>query len=210
MMSLSTVKDSGRKLSPHSVVREGDTVEGDIMQSKQQKKGRLGFWVWNMRTLLQAGTLENLKEEIRRNKLDVMGVSEVRWEQNGELKSDEFTMFYSSGDAKGSHGVRAVLGSCVRDKLISGHYVDNRMIIMRIQGGKVDLVIAQIYMPHSGLADEEVEETYDKIEERVEKEKKGECVILMGDWNEVIAEGEDRRTVGRYGLGKGTREENPW
>ena len=28
-------------------------------------------------------------------------------------------------------------------------------------------------MPHSGLADEEVEETYDKIEEIIEKEKKG-------------------------------------
>ena len=119
---------------------------------------------------------------MRRNKVDVMGISEVRWQQSGELTSDELRMFYSSGDAKGSHGVRVASGSCVREKLISVHYVDNRMIIMRIQGEKVDLVKAQIYMPHSGLADE-VEETYDKIEERVEKEKKGECVILMGDWN---------------------------
>ena len=57
-------------------------------------------------------------------------------------------------------------------------------------------------MPHSGVADEEVEETYDKIEETVEKEKKGACVILMDDWNAVVGEGEDGRTVGRYGLGK--------
>ena len=56
-------------------------------------------------------------------------------------------------------------------------------------------------MPHSGLADE-VEETYDKIEEIVEKEKKVACVILMGDWNAVVGEREDGRTVGRYGLGK--------
>ena len=63
MMSLSTVKDSGRKLSPHSDAREGDTGEGDIMQSKQQKKRRLRIGTWNARTLLQAGKLENLKEK---------------------------------------------------------------------------------------------------------------------------------------------------
>ena len=40
---------------------------------------------------------------------------------------------------------------------------------------------------------------YDKIEEIVEKERKGACVILMGDWNAVLGEGEDGRTVGRYG-----------
>ena len=75
------------------------------MDSKQQKKIRLRIGAWNVRTLLQARKLENLKEEIKRNKVDVMGLSEVRWEQSGELMSDEFRMFYSSGDAKGNHGV---------------------------------------------------------------------------------------------------------
>ena len=65
-----------------------------------------------MRTLLQAGKLENLKELMRRNKGDVMGISEVRWEESSELMSDEFRMFYSSHDAKrsviisGSHLVK--------------------------------------------------------------------------------------------------------
>ena len=114
-------------------------------------------------------------------------------------------MFYSSGDAKGNHGVGVVLGPRARDKVISVCYVDNRVMVVRLQGKKVDLVIMQIYMPHNGVADEEGEDAYDKIEETVEKEKKEACVILMGDWNGIVGEGEDRRTVGRYGLGKGTR-----
>ena len=76
------------------------------------------------------------------------------------------------------------------------------MMVVRLQGKKVDSAIVQIYMSDSGLADQEVEETYDKIEEIVEKEKKGACVILMGDWNAVVGDGEHGRTVGRYGLGK--------
>ena len=88
-----------------------------------------------MRTLLQARKLENLKEEMRRNKVDVMGISEVRWEQSGELMSDEFRMFHSSGDAKGSHGVGVALVPAVRDKVISVSHVD-RMIMVRIQTKK--------------------------------------------------------------------------
>ena len=71
-----------------------------------------------------------LKEEMRRNKVDVMGTSEVRWEQSGELMSDEFRMFYSSDDAKVSQGFGVVLGPHVRDKVISVRYVDNQMIMV--------------------------------------------------------------------------------
>ena len=122
MMSLSTVKYSERKLSPHSDVREGDTWEGDIMQFKQQKERILRIGAWNVRALLQDGKLENSKEEMRRNKVDVVGISEVRWEQSGEFK-----MFYSSGDAKGNHGVGVVVGPRATDKVISVHYVDSRV-----------------------------------------------------------------------------------
>ena len=128
-------------------------MEGDIMQSKQQKRRRLRIGAWNVRTLLQAEKLENLKEEMRRNKVDVMRISEVSWEQSGELMSDEFRMFYSSGDAYGSHGLGVVLGPRVRDRVLSVCYVDNWMMV-KLQGKKGDLMIVQICTPHSGVADE--------------------------------------------------------
>ena len=49
--------------------------------------------------------------------------------------SDEFRMFYSSGDAK---GVGVVLGPRARDKVISVRYryVENRVMVVRLQGKK--------------------------------------------------------------------------
>ena len=126
------------------------------MQSKQQKKRRLRIGALTVRTLLQAGKLENFKEEMRSNKVDVMGISEVRWQQSGELISDKFRMFYSSGDAKGSHGVVVSLGPHVSIQVRSVRYLNNRMMVVRLQGKKVGLVIVQIYMPSSGVADEVV------------------------------------------------------
>ena len=139
-----------------------------------------------------------------------MGISEVRWEQRDELMSDELRMFYSSGDAKGNHGVSVVLEPRARDKLISVRYVDNRVMVVRLNGKKVDLVIVQNYMPHNGVADEEVEESYDKIEEIVEKETKGPFVILMGDWNAVVGKEKTEGQLEDMDWGKGTREANPW
>ena len=67
-----------------------------------------------------------------------MGISEVRWEQSGELISDKFRMFYSSGDAKGNHGVGVVLGLRSRDKVISVRYVSGvfTWVVVRLQGKK--------------------------------------------------------------------------
>ncbi|KAJ4449695.1 hypothetical protein ANN_01099 [Periplaneta americana] len=140
-------------------VREGDAGERHIMkQTNREKKRRLRIGTWNVRTLLQAGKLENLKKEIRRNKVDVIGILEIRWENCGELMNDEFRSFYSNDDN----------GETNREE------------------NGLTVVLVKVYMPHSGLADEEVEESYDKIGEIVEKEKKGACVILMGDWNAVV------------------------
>ncbi|KAJ4426530.1 hypothetical protein ANN_27344 [Periplaneta americana] len=68
-----------------------------MKQPKREKKRRLRIGTWNIRTLLQAGKLENLKEEMIRNKVDVMGISEMKWENSDELVSDDFTLFYSNG-----------------------------------------------------------------------------------------------------------------
>ena len=107
------------------------------MQSKQQKKRRLRIGTWNVRTLLQAGKLENLKEETRRNKVDVMGISEVRWKQSGELMSDEFRMFYSSGDAKGSHGVGVVFNTW--QKYVEELYETRKRSVILDIGNETDI-----------------------------------------------------------------------
>lgn len=56
-----------------------------------------------MRTLLQSGKLENIKREMEINKMDVIGLSEVRWEGQGEMRSGEVTLFYS-GNKRGKMG----------------------------------------------------------------------------------------------------------
>jgi hypothetical protein len=51
--------------------------------------------MWNVRTLNQGGKLENLKKEMEKNGVSVMGVREVRWKEQGETRSGDYTLYYS-------------------------------------------------------------------------------------------------------------------
>ena len=89
------------------------------MQSKQQKKRRLKIGAWNLRTLLQAGKLENLKEEMRKNKVDVMGISDVRWEQSSELMSTAVEQVVAFARAR----VRSPVVTCFLGEVFSGFFL---------------------------------------------------------------------------------------
>lgn len=47
---------------------------------------------WNVRTLNQGGKLENLQQEIQKNTVSVLGVSEVRRQEQSEMRSDDYTV----------------------------------------------------------------------------------------------------------------------
>ena len=48
--------------------------------------------------MFQKGKLENAKKEMERLKLNVLGLSEVRWKGAGSFITDNFTIIYSGGD----------------------------------------------------------------------------------------------------------------
>ena len=61
-------------------------------------------------------------------------------------------------------------------------------------------------MPTSASEDEKVDEVYEQINYLIEAEKGDDYLVLMGDWNAVIGEGEQGREVGKYGHGRRRNE----
>ena len=49
----------------------------------------LNIGTWNVRTLYQSGKLDNATQEMNRMSIDILGLSEVRWAENGRIMRDK-------------------------------------------------------------------------------------------------------------------------
>ena len=72
----------------HQATVGGQNRHGErVMTGRNQATARTNIVfrvaTWNVNTLGQAGKFENLKKEATRMKLDIVGVSEVRWTGGG-------------------------------------------------------------------------------------------------------------------------------
>ncbi len=77
----------------------------DYHQATVCNKQWLKIGSWNVRTIREKGKLENVKKEMERLKINILGINEMRWTGAGKIVSDDtLTVIYSCG-GKHQHGV---------------------------------------------------------------------------------------------------------
>ena len=145
--------------------------------------------------------MENLRKEMQKNAVSILGVSEVRWKGQGEIRSGDYTVYYSEGERAGKGVVILVHKSVVRSVVKKIVYND-RIIAIKIQAEPINILMIQVYMPTSEHEDDEVEELYGIIEEILEHGKGNTNTIIMGDWNSVVGDEPYSNIVGPHGLGR--------
>ena len=156
---------------------------------------------WNVRTLYQPGKLENAWIEKERMKIDILGISEVRWKGCGEVQ-DERGLFIYSGGENHEKGVGVFLSKKVAKSLKGYWAISERVLVVKLQSKPFDMNIIQVYAPTADSDEEEIESFYDSIDKAMEQCKNHEVNILMGDFNAKVGEGRSTNVVGPYGLGQ--------
>jgi hypothetical protein len=56
------------------------------------------FGLWDSRTLYWTGSLKSVARELWKCKLDLVGVQEVRWQNGGTEKAQDYTFFLWRGE----------------------------------------------------------------------------------------------------------------
>ncbi|GFO03294.1 craniofacial development protein 2-like [Plakobranchus ocellatus] len=151
---------------------------------------------WNVLTMLQKGTLENIKQEMEKKNLNILGLSEVKWRGAGCMTFDNYIILYSVG---GQHQ-KAVGMILVEEtsKAIKGFWtVNDRVLIVKLKCAPFDSGIVQIM--HQQLKKkmtQRLEEFYEHIEKAMKQLKSQDIRIIMGDFNSKIGKGKYENTVG--------------
>ncbi|GFN81560.1 craniofacial development protein 2-like [Plakobranchus ocellatus] len=119
---------------------------------------------WNVRTMLQKGKLDNIKREMERMKINILGLSEVRWQGAGVITSGNYKIFYSGGTTH-ERGVGIILDKEI-GKAVKGYWtLSDRIILLKIAGKPLDINIIQVYAPTSACSDDDIEKFYEELEE---------------------------------------------
>ena len=74
------MNDVGSSLGKAAHVRQ---VAPDRHQATVRNGESIRVGTWNVRTLYQCGALDNVKQEMRRLKINILGVSETKWTSKG-------------------------------------------------------------------------------------------------------------------------------
>uniref|UniRef100_A0A8D8VTC7 Craniofacial development protein 2 n=1 Tax=Cacopsylla melanoneura TaxID=428564 RepID=A0A8D8VTC7_9HEMI len=192
---------SASGVSP-SIGSPGGTVAStDIAKSKWHEQIRIA--TWNVRTLAQSGKVHNAIQEMTKMNIDILGISEMRWTDAGQMTINEHKVIYS-GKTDGNHelGVGFILNKKLSQYVKNFIPISPRVILLQLNAKPIDINIIQVYAPTTDSNEEEVEALYLSIQEIIKRLKKEEITIIMGDFNAKIGAGRTSNYVGQWGLGE--------
>jgi len=164
-------------------------------------KTTIKIGTWNVRTLYQSGKLENVKQEMTRLGVNILGVCETRWKNTGDFVSGEHRMIYSGGETH-ERGVGLILDK-ERAKCVQGYLqLSDRVLLVKLQGRPFNLSIIIVYAPTSESEEEEINKFYETVEKARSQCKSQEVIIIMGDLNAKVGCEQVGDVIGRHGLSK--------
>ena len=155
---------------------------------------------WNVRTLREAGKLDELTHEMNRHRWNILGLCEVRWKNIGETSTQEGHKLYFSGrDDKHEQGVGFLIYKNTVNYVMGCRPVSSRLITIRLRATPFNITIIQAYASTSDYDDDDVEDFYEQLQEVLDQTPKKDILVVQGDWNAKIGEDAYENWIGTCG-----------
>ena len=82
---------------------------------------------WNVRSINQ-GKLAVVKQEMARENVDILGISELKWTGMGEFNSDDHCIYYFGQESLRRNGVAIIVNKRVQNAVPGCNLKNDRMI----------------------------------------------------------------------------------
>ena len=116
---------------------------------------------WNVRTMLQTGKSAQIAREMDQYGLEILGISECRWNGAGKQKlASGHTIIYSGHEERHEGGVAIMISNQAEKALTEWTLMNEGIVTARFYSRFRKLTIIQVYAPHNEKEDEEKEQFY--------------------------------------------------
>ena len=113
-------------------------------------------------------------------KIDILGIAETRWTENGKIRKDGHTILYSGGQEH-RNGVGILIKNNITRSVMAYWLISNRVIMVKLQGKPFNINILQTYASAQDHDDEDREQFYEEVQQAINQAKSDEIICMMGD-----------------------------
>ena len=124
---------------------------------------------------MNQGKLEEVKQEMARVNVDLLGINELKRTGIGEFNSDDHYIYYCTPVSLRRNGVAIMVSKRVRNAVLGCNLKNDRMISVRFQGKSFNITVTQAYVPTSNAEEAEVEQFYEDLQDLLELTLKKRC-----------------------------------
>ena len=98
---------------------------------------------WNVRSMNQS-KLEEVKQEMARVNINILGVNELKWTRMGEFNSDDHYIYYIGQESLRRNEVALIVNKRVQNAVLGCSLKNHRMISGRFQGKPFNIAVISI------------------------------------------------------------------
>ena len=141
-----------------------------------------------------------------RNNIEIHGVSETNWSNNGSCKTQNNKLIMFSGKDEGSgysQGVAVIVPKESRRSLLGYSLISDRVLKVGFQGKPHNISIIQCYAPTGNATGEEMAEFYHTLQETIDSIPNRDIKIISDDFNAKVGKQiRNSECNGKLGLGE--------
>ncbi|KAK2187090.1 hypothetical protein NP493_179g01048 [Ridgeia piscesae] len=167
-------------------------------------KTKISIGTWNVRTMNEASKLAQVIREMKRYRLDILGVSECRWTGSGrQVSHDGSTILYSGHEDTHIRGVALVISKQKANTLLEWEPISDRIMKARFNSKHCKLTIILCYAPTNASDKEDKEDWYEQLQQAVAKVSQYDMLLIIGDMNAKVGSDNSNceRAMGKHGCG---------
>ena len=148
---------------------------------------------------MNQGKLEVVKQEMARMKINILGISELKWNGMGEFNSDDRYTYYCGQESLRRNGVVLQLAKEFKMQYLSAISKTTEWSLF-VPRATFIITVIQVYAQTINVEEAEIEWFYEELQELLEPMEK-RSPFQSGDWNAKVGSQEIAGVTGKFGLG---------
>ena len=166
-------------------------------------KTKICVGTWNVRTMNETSKLAQVISEMKRYRLDILGVSECRWTGSGRQVTHDGSTIYSGHEDTHIRGVVLVISKQKANTLLEWEPISDRIMKARFNSKHCKLTIILCYAPTNESDIEDKEDWYEQLQQAVAKVPQHDMLLIIGDMNAKVGSENSNceRAMGKHGCG---------